>query len=279
MKFKQVGLIILFVIDAITIAAQTPYFSIDELPDATYYLPAPPDTTGALFDYDISQFHWGKSMRDSDRGKQAVDDANGIYTVMCQNFSQAFGMLISPEHTPAIYEMIACSLKTTSNATSKCKNHYRRVRPFQYFDEEMYTGETLSDTSYPSTHAAKGWIMALLLGEINPDAQQELAVKGYEYGQSRVIVGAHWQTDVDAGRLVGSITCSLLHSNSTFLAHMDAAKAEFASLINDAVIDTHPDSNAGDNHLQWYTIDGRPAHITTPGIIVGSNGKKILHIE
>ena len=37
--------------------------------------------------------------------------------------------------------------------------------------------------------------------------------RGYMYGESRVIVGAHWQSDVDAGRLVASVAYAKLHTS------------------------------------------------------------------
>ena len=253
-----------------------PYFTIDQLADAALFLPEPPDTASAQFAYDVSQYYWGVSVRNTDRGQQAKYDAQGVYTVLCENFSDAFGMDISPEGTPDIYKVVANSLKTTSNACSKCKTHYFRERPYQYFKEEsMFTGETLGQTSYPSSHSAKGWMLGLLLGEINPSAQVELLVRGYEYGQSRVIVGAHWQSDVDAGRMVGSATFSRMHSDSTFTADLCAAKAEFKRIIgNDAVQDLNTEISVGETN-QWYTIDGKRADDDTRGIVIG-RGRKVL---
>ena len=54
---------------------------------------------------------------------------------------------------------------------------------------------------------------ALLLSEINPDRADTIMARGYMYGESRVIVGAHWQSDVDAGRLVASVAYAKLHTS------------------------------------------------------------------
>ncbi len=50
------------------------------------------------------------------------------------------------------------------------------------------------------------------------------------YGESRVITGAHWQSDVDASRVVASIGYAKLQSSPEFRAQMEKAKAEFISL-------------------------------------------------
>ena len=60
--------------------------------------------------------------------------------------------------------------------------------------------------------------MALLLCEINPEAQDSLLALGYQWGMSRVIAGYHWQSDVDASFLLTSGCYARLHTNSEFLA-------------------------------------------------------------
>ena len=109
-----------------------------------------------------------------------------------------------------------------------------RIRPFAYFKESTCRPEdeaTLSTNgSYPSGHTSIGWATALVLAEVNPARQSEIIKRGYEMGQSRVICGYHWQSDVDAARVVASTVVATLHSNSEFNAQLAKAKAEFQRL-------------------------------------------------
>jgi acid phosphatase (class A) len=41
-----------------------------------------------------------------------------------------------------------------------------------------------------------------------------------------VICDAHWQSDIDAGRIMGAATVSRLQTNAAFLADLKAAKVE-----------------------------------------------------
>ncbi|MBO6051998.1 MAG: peptidase M15 [Bacteroidales bacterium] len=50
------------------------------------------------------------------------------------------------------------------------------------------------------------------------------------YGESRIIVGAHWQSDVDASRLAGAIGLARLHTSPEFLAQLTKAQNEFKRL-------------------------------------------------
>ena len=67
---------ILFV--SINVSAQTivpldenaMYFTADELPDATVWLPAPPDTLSTKFVYDVTQYMWGKTQREDPQRAQ-----------------------------------------------------------------------------------------------------------------------------------------------------------------------------------------------------------------
>ncbi len=51
-------------------------------------------------------------------------------------------------------------------------------------------------------------------------------------GQSRVICGYHWQSDVTAARLVASAIVARLHAEPTFAAQLQRAKTEFNALKN-----------------------------------------------
>ena len=89
---------------AVCIQAQSKpeaYFSFRELPNMLKWHPAPPDTIGAAFTYDIMQYMWGKEMRQNkERADIAIRDA--VYSLECiaQEFSEPFGLTISEEDTP-----------------------------------------------------------------------------------------------------------------------------------------------------------------------------------
>ena len=47
------------------------YVAPQDMPDATYFLPEPPDTASYIFIDDMAQWQWGKTVRDTKRGEQA----------------------------------------------------------------------------------------------------------------------------------------------------------------------------------------------------------------
>lgn len=211
------------------------YVTRDELPNGTIFLPAPPDTTDAAFFNDWLVYNRGLEKRPTPRGEQAQADAEYSWSYMAKYYSKAMGFEISPEKTPAIYRLLCRAANTGGDATYKPKRHYMRRRPFMVFNQHTMTPDhepgLSRNGSYPSGHTSMGWATALVLAEVNPAAQDSILLLGYEYGQSRTIVGAHWQSDVDAGRVTASAAVARMHCSPDFQADMAAAKAECDKIL------------------------------------------------
>ena len=211
------------------------YLDVEVLPNALNFYPAPPDTGSAAFAYDVAQYKWGKSMRaDSARATLAIAQATTDVAEMMKMFSGAFGMEISQKATPAIFNVVKRGVLTMRLAGRIPKKHYMRVRPYMFFNEPTllpeYEEEHKTNGAYPSGHTLRGWAMALLLAEINPQAQDAILKYGYEWGQSRVIAGYHWQSDVEASKAIVAATFARLHADDVFLADMKKAREEFRRL-------------------------------------------------
>ena len=106
-----------------------------------------------------------------------------------------------------------------------------RKRPYVQFNEPTPVPEDeeslRTNSSYPSGHTTMGWGIALILAELNPDRQNEILKRGFEYGESRVILGFHYQSDVDHARIITSTLVNRLHANDDFMKQLQKAKEEF----------------------------------------------------
>ena len=213
-----------------------PLLTPEQMPNAIRFLPPPPDTLSDAFAYDKAQYRWGKEQRkDSARCAIAVRDADWRMESISHEFSEPFGMTISERTTPAIYRMLYVALITADQMSRLPKKEYRRIRPYVYYDEPTTyppdEEELRHNGSYPSGHTIEGWCMALLLSELNPERADTILARGYMYGQSRVIAGYHWQSDVDAGRLVASAAVARLHADKHFEKLMRKARREYRCLL------------------------------------------------
>ena len=232
---KKYMMMAVLMITAVSASAQSkpePYFTFKELPNMLKWCPAPPDTIGAAFTYDIMQYMWGKQMRlNKERADIAIRDAEYSLECIMREFSEPFGLQISEENTPEIYKLLRDAKVTFENISGFPKYYYKRKRPFIRFNEPtlapQYEPDLRRNYSYPSGHTIFGWGSALLLAEINPERADTILARGMMYGESRVIVGAHWQSDVDAGRLAASAAYSRMHTSERFLEQMQLARQEF----------------------------------------------------
>lgn len=255
------------------------YYLCSEMPDMRKFLPAPPDTIGNKFSRDILRYMWGKTMRlDEERADIAKRDAVYGVDCICEEFSEPFGLPLSKEGTPEIYKLLVDATSTCDSICFEPKKFYMRKRPFMRMQEQSLTPddeEELSHNgSYPSGHTILGWSAALLLSEINPTNADTLMARGHMYGESRVIVGAHWQSDVDAGRLAASAAYAKIHNSARFREQMKKAQEEFVRLSGQAVgvrpvtvpLQTMPN--------RVYRIDGKLATEETRGIVIEEGQKK-----
>lgn len=212
--------------------AQEPLLDSTQMPNAVLFLPPPPAEGSDAFRYDQAQYRWGKEQRtDSARLAMAVGDAVWSVDNVCNIFGAVLGITISPQTTPAIHRMLTLGLLSTDQAGKLPKNRYMRTRPYVYYNEPtIYPQDEAwlrTNGSYPSGHTILGWSAALLLTEVAPDRADAILARGFEYGQSRVIAGYHWQSDVDAGRLAASAAVARLHADKQFQKLMKKARKEY----------------------------------------------------
>ena len=211
------------------------YYSVEEMPDLIKCLPPPPSFNSPEFSYDVVRYQWGKIQRlDSVRAAIAKRDAVWSYDALLAEFNVPFGMTISKTETPEIWKLLVSSLSTTDPMRVAPKAFYHRLRPFEMYEEHLLSPETEAELSgegsYPSGHTMRGWLVAMLLAEINPARADTIFARGWMYCESRVIEGAHWQSDIDATRVGASIGCAALHSSTEFLEQMAKAQDEFKRL-------------------------------------------------
>ena len=261
-----------------------PYLTTKQLPNLIKCLPAPPDTIGEHFAHDIMRYFWGKQQRlDPERAAIARRDAVWSYEALFAEFNVPFGLTISKTETPEIWKLLETSLVTTDQMRVEPKAFYKRMRPYVRFHEHILTYDAEEDEvelgregSYPSGHTMRGWTPALLLAELNPAAADTLYARGWMYGESRVIVGAHWQSDIDNTRVAASIGFAALHTSAEFREQMAKAQAEFAEKTGyTGINEVKPADNKAINNDLTYTISGTLATKDSQGVLI-RNGQKFI---
>lgn len=213
------------------------YLKNEQAIDSLMLLSPPPEVGSVAFLNDQAMYEKGRLLRNTLRGKLAVEDANLSGGGIANAFSEAFGSSISAKDSPELYKLLTNMIEDAGDlATRAAKQKYMRIRPFAFYGvptcNTQEQDRLSKNGSYPSGHTSIGWASALVLAEVNPQRQNQILKRGFELGQSRVICGYHWQSDIDAGRVVGSAVVATLHTNEAFSLQLQKAKQEFARLKN-----------------------------------------------
>jgi acid phosphatase (class A) len=74
-------------------------------------------------------------------------------------------------------------------------------------------------------------MMAILLADMVPERRAALFACGWEYGDARVISGVHFPSDVEAGRVLGTLLIGMMHQESRFRADLHAARRELRAVL------------------------------------------------
>lgn len=205
------------------------YLEPGELPDSVALVPPPPAAGSAALAADEEGWRASRALRGSARWDQAARDAELRFPAAAAFFSCALDMPISAEATPHLNMLLRRVRMDASRANDKAKDHYKRPRPYMVAKEPSCTPKEEArqkPDAYPSGHASIGWAWALVLAEAAPGRADAILARGLAYGESRVVCGVHWKSDLDAGRLVGAATVSRLHASGTFRDQVEYARRE-----------------------------------------------------
>lgn len=206
------------------------YLERSQLPDSLALLPPPPAAGSAAEAADVEAHRRAQAHKGKPRWDMGRREADLKFPEAASAFSCALDLPITQAQTPHLYTLLRRTMADAGLASYKAKDKYQRQRPFAQFKEDICApaeAAALSkDGAYPSGHAAFGWAWALVLTGLAPERSDALLQRGRAFGQHRVICGVHWQSDVDAGFLVGAATVARLQAHPVFQAQAELARGE-----------------------------------------------------
>lgn len=143
-----------------------------------------------------------------------------------------FGDSFTEARLPRTARVFADVLTGLSPPIGAAKNAYGRRRPFldnpAVIQCETPDAQLAASGSFPSGHSAGGWAWALVMAELVPARADTILQRGRDYGESRVICGYHYPSDIEAGRLLAAGVIARLHADPSFRRHLDEARRELA---------------------------------------------------
>jgi len=174
-----------------------------------------------------------RAMAGGPRWTQATKDNDLWNGGALERYACALGRPITATALPKTYHLLQRVELDARTVGTPPKNHFNRTRPLIGDERPICIKREdwmKTNASYPSGHAMVGMAWGLILGELSPSKASGLAETGREIGDSRVICGVHYQSDVEAGRLLGAVMVAREHANPQFRADFAAAKAELGKM-------------------------------------------------
>ena len=218
-------------------AARKPYLSDETAPDTLAILPPPPGGHSAGESADRAAFTLTRELQGTPRWALATNDVAEGAAALLENFACVLGQRLDPARVPTLMTLLDRARLDLARSVRGPKRHYRRLRPFVGNDAPICVARdsALADSfSYPSGHSTQGWAYAMIMAALLPDKATQFLVRGRLYGESRVVCGVHWLSDVVAARTNASAVYAALQGDAGFRADLDRARAELAKALTAA---------------------------------------------
>lgn len=207
-------------------AQSEPYVRADQV-DLTHILAPAPAQDSAITREDV------RILLDlqAARTPELVALANADVERTLSRFSDAMGTDLSKERAPLANALVDKAAKDANIIVHKAKDHWARVRPFLAFSQIKLVLPREESAAYPSGHATWGMMTAIILANMVPEKARVLYDRGIAFGFSRLIGGVHYPSDVEAGRISGSVVTAMMENDAGFKADFAKAAAEVRGLL------------------------------------------------
>ncbi len=204
------------------------------------WLPPAPGEDSLAKAQDLQAYFSTRALIGTARAEEAhADDvpprpAEGV----APRFTYLLGISVDKANAPHLLNMmerVRSDAEQLLAPVKKSVGNGGRHRPFVEYPQLprcpiAYPG--LADSgSYPSGHATLGWLWGSVLAEIAPEYADVLIARAMAFGESRVVCGFHYPSDVAAGRLAAAALLDRLHAEAAFRADVEAARREVRALL------------------------------------------------
>jgi len=209
------------------------YLKSEQRPDHNVFLPPPPASESLLGVADLALYRATRALEGTPRWQLAARDADIAQRDLFADFKCSLGVDLNAVQAPATTRLLTRASADLFPLVGASKERYKRPRP--YLVENLHlcivpSEELTRGGSYPSGHSAAGWLYGLLLAETAPDSASAIVARGRAFGESRVVCGVHYLSDIEGGRMLASALVATLNGNAEFAADLAAARGEIAAL-------------------------------------------------
>jgi len=218
------GLLLLVIGSAAQAEDATPFVTNKDI-DLTMILPPPPANDSAQTRAELGAVLTLQVTRTPEMIASAVADSEENVW----RFANVMGPNFTKDKLPKFSAFFDRVVETEGAVVDPAKDVWKRPRPHQLSDLVKPVVKLSSSGSWPSGHATVGTMMGIILADMVPEKRAEIMARAAEYAHNREVGGIHYASDVEMGKISGSVIAAVLLNRDDFKAEYEVARAELRS--------------------------------------------------
>ncbi|NEI19035.1 phosphatase PAP2 family protein [Rhizobium leguminosarum] len=196
--------------------------------DLVSLLPTPPANNSPQMQAELAEILTIQVTRTPEMAARAVADAD-------EDVWRFADVIDNPKFTkenlPKFAAFFDRVVATEGAVVDPAKDFWKRPRPHLYSDLVKPIVPLSKSGAYPSGHTTVGTLMGIVLSNMVPEKRTELMARAWEYGHNRIVGGIHYASDVEAGRIAGTVIAETIRTHDDYKAEFEAAKEELRSVL------------------------------------------------
>ncbi|TWB55182.1 acid phosphatase (class A) [Rhizobium sp. ERR 922] len=191
-------------------------------------LPPPPANDSAQMKAELGEILTIQVTRTPEMAARAVADAE-------ENVWRFSDVIDNPKFTkenlPKFSAFFDRVVETEGAVVDPAKDVWKRPRPHLYSDLVKPIVPLSKSGSYPSGHTTVGTLMGIVLANMVPEKRAAIMARAWEYGHNRIVGGIHYASDIEAGRIAGTVIAETIMMHEDYKTEYEGAKAELRSAL------------------------------------------------
>jgi len=169
----------------------------------------------------------------NDSPQRDVDYARANIEIGVQQFAGALGdeaglKKALPASVKSLFDAARADEKKLLDAA---KMHFDRPRPVALDAHIQPCLEPIVNMAYPSGHATWVFMTAVLLADMVPERREAIWARAEDFARQRLVGGVHYRSDIDAGRIAGTVIAAFMLASPSYRADAAVAAADLRNFL------------------------------------------------